>query len=215
MEVSAKKWLRTVNRIISLSFSKVRIRKGKINPEVESLLQRKEYLKAELAVSENDDDIEKCVELEDDIEKISQKISDICSDKNKKIVDEYIGDIDSSPDGFNQIKTWGLKKKLSPKNVIDPPAAKKNSEGVLITGRKELKVLYLETYKARLTPNDISEDLVELKKLKEYLFSLRKRLAESERSKDWTLEQLEKVLKKLNNGKACDAHGHIYEQRCL
>ena len=127
----------------------------KINPEVESLLQRKEELKADLAVSEN-------LEV------------------------------------FNQIKTWGLKKKLAPKNVIDSlPAAKKNSEGVLITGRKELKDLYLETYKARLAPNDISEDLVELKKLKEYLFSLRKRLAETERSKDWTLEQLEKVLENL------------------
>ena len=172
------------------NFPKLESEKEKINPEVESLLQKKECLKAELAVSENDDDIEKCVKLEDDIENISQKISEICSDKNKEIVEDYIGDIDASLEGFNQIKTWGLKKRLAPNNIIDPPAAKKNSEGVLITGRKELKDLYLETYKARLAPNDISDDLVELKELKEYLFSLRKRLAETETSKDWTLDQL-------------------------
>ena len=121
VEGSAKKWLKTVNRIISLSFSKVRIRKGKINPEVESLLQRKKYLKAELAVSENYDDVEKCIVLEDDIENITQKISDICSDKNKQIVDEYIGDVDSSPDGFNQIKTWGLKKQERIQYVVQRP----------------------------------------------------------------------------------------------
>ena len=64
---------------------------------------------------------------------------------------------------------------------------------------------------ARLTPNPISEDLQELKNLKEYLFSLRKRLAEKEISEDWTLDDLEKVLKSLKNNKARDAHGHIYE----
>ena len=33
LEVSAKKWLKSVNKMISQSFSKVRIKKGKINPE--------------------------------------------------------------------------------------------------------------------------------------------------------------------------------------
>ena len=95
--------------------------------------------------------------------------------------------------------------------MIDPPAAKKDSSGKLVTDRKELENLYLETYKTRLTPNPISEDLQELKNLKEYLFSLRKRLAEKEISEDWTLDNLEKVLKSLQNNKARDAHGHIYE----
>ena len=71
--------------MISQSFSKVRIKKGKINPELECLLQKKEHLKADLAVCENNDDIEKCIKLEDEIENVSQQISDICSDKKQKI----------------------------------------------------------------------------------------------------------------------------------
>ena len=81
----------------------------------------------------------------------------------------------------------------------------------MLPAEKELENLYLDTYTARLTPNEISEDLQELKNLKEYLFSLNKRLAETEKSKDWKLEDLEKVLKSLKNGKARDAHGHVYE----
>ena len=108
-------------------------------------------------------------------------------------------------------KSWSLKNKLAPKNIIDPPAAKKNADGELVTGRDELKNLYLETYKARLAPNEVPDDLVELKRLKEYLFTLNKRIAKTEKTIDWTLVQLEKVLKSLKNGKARDAHGHIYE----
>ena len=71
--------------------------------------------------------------------------------------------------------------------------------------------LYLETYKARLSPNPISEDLYELKQLKEYLFKIRTRLAEKEITEDWSIEDLEKVLKTLKNNKARDSHGHIYK----
>ena len=87
------------------------------------------------------------------MENLSQQISELCSDKNRQIVEDYIGDYDSGLEGFNQIKTWSLKKRLAPKNIIDPPAAKKNSAGELVTDRKELENLYLETYKTRLAPN--------------------------------------------------------------
>ena len=197
--------------MISSSFSKVRIRRGKINPDLEQLFQKKESLKTKIAVAENNDDIEKHEDYCEELENLSEQISELCSNKNKQIVEDFIGGYDSSLDGFNQINTWSLKKRLAPKNVVDPPAAKKNSAGELVTDRKELENLYLETYKSRLTPNPISEDLLELKNLKEYLFSIRKRLAESEISEDWSIDDLERVLKSLKNGKARDAHGHIYE----
>ena len=43
-------------------------------------------------------------------------------------------------EGFSQAKTWSLRKKLSPKNTIDAPAAKKDAHGNLVTDRKELKI---------------------------------------------------------------------------
>ena len=47
--------------------------------------------------------------------------------------------------------------------------------------------------------------------LKEYLFELRKKYASQVISEDWSLADLDKVLKSLKNGKARDPHGHIYE----
>ena len=211
LEKSSLKWLKAVNQIISSSFSKIRLKRGRINPDLEELFLKKEDLKAKIAVLENEEDYENHEPLVKQLENVSEQISQLCSDKNKQIVDDYIKDDDLSIEGFNQIKTWGLKKKLAPKNVIDPPAAKKDRTGNLVTDRKELENLYLETYKERLTPNEISEDLVDLKTLKEYLFSIRKQLAQKEISQDWIADDLENVLKGLKNNKARDAHGHIYE----
>ena len=95
------------------------------------------------ACSENDDDIEKSIKLEDDFEKLSQQISDICSDKNKQLVDDFIGDFDLGLKAFNQVKTWGLKNRLAPKNVMDPPAAKRIPKVNLLLKGKSLRIFTL------------------------------------------------------------------------
>ena len=104
-----------------------------------------------------------------------------------------------------------MKKKLAPKNTIDPPAAKIDKFGNLVTDKKGLEELYLETYKDGLKPNEIADGLEDLKSLKEYLFQLRLKYASQQISDDWKYSDLEKVLKSLKNGKARDPHGHIYE----
>ena len=75
LEVSTQKWLKNVNKLISSSFSKIRIRKGKINPVLEQLFQEKESLKADIAVFENNDEEEKCDEYNEKLEIISEQIS--------------------------------------------------------------------------------------------------------------------------------------------
>ena len=115
--------------------------------------------------------------------------------QKKDIVDEYLGKNQDFTEGFSQIRTYNLKKRLCPKNVMDPPSAKRNSEGKLISDPDELKELYLETYTERLTPNDVPEYLKETEKLKNELFDLRLDAARKHKSEDWTMEQLEKVLK--------------------
>jgi hypothetical protein len=47
--------------------------------------------------------------------------------------------------------------------------------------------------------------------LKEYLFELRMKYSSKVISDDWSIKDLEKVLKSLKNSKARDPHGHIYE----
>ena len=47
--------------------------------------------------------------------------------------------------------------------------------------------------------------------MKEYLFNLRYESCKTKKTKEWSRENLEKVLKSMKNNKARDAHGHIYE----
>ena len=47
--------------------------------------------------------------------------------------------------------------------------------------------------------------------MKEFLYKLRYKLCQGRKSKDWGIDDLEKVLKGLKNNKARDYHGHTYE----
>ena len=82
--------------------------------------------------------------------------------KNRDIVNEYLRDRADTIEGHSQAKTWNLIKKLAPKNTLDPPAGKKDNEGNLITDRVALEKLYLDTYRSRLKPNPISDEVSEL-----------------------------------------------------
>ena len=112
---------------------------------------------------------------------------------------------------YNQAKPWGMKKKLCPKNTIDPPCAKKDKNGHLVTSKEGLEKLYVETYTERLKPNPINEEDAETKSLKEYLFNLNFKIAKGKPTKNWTLEDLGKSLKTFKNNKARDELGYTYE----
>ena len=139
---------------------------------------------------------------EEHLEAVLVEIGNICAEKNRDIVKEYLGNIDDGLDGFNQAKTLSLKKKLSPKNSEDPPMAKKDAQGNLITEKTLLEKLYLDTYVDRLQPNIISPGLENLEKFKEYLYQLRYNLCKTKKTKDWKMKALEKALKSLKNNKA-------------
>ena len=132
-------------------------------------------------------------------------------DKNKDIASEYLGKINDPITGINIAKTWNLKKKLAPKNSIDPPMAKKYAFGNLVTDKDNLENLYLQTYVDRLKPNMIVDGLENLEDMKEFLYQMRYDLCKDKKSPDWSKDEFEKVLKSLRNNKARDANGHVYE----
>ena len=209
LEVASKRWLSLVNKNIKRCFKKIRIKKGKIDKELEELFQKKDRLKTMLA--QTDENNPKADEIEDEIEKVVDDIANHCGKRNKDIATEYLEKMKDPLDGFNQIGTWNLKKKLSPKNSQEPPMAKKDSLGNLVTDKAELEKLYLETYVNRLKPNQITPGLETLEDMKNYLFQLRYVLCKDKKSSDWTIEDLENAFKSAKNNKARDAHGHTYE----
>ena len=96
-------------------------------------------MRREIAEFDYLDDSEQYVELENNLQQVLEDISEICTTNNKKIVDEHLGRSDDPNQGFNETKTWAMKKRLAPKNTLDNPAAKKDAEGTLITDKSLLK----------------------------------------------------------------------------
>ena len=172
IEKSSQRWLRIVKKLIKTAFRKIRIRKNNISPKLQKLFLEKERIKTKIAENENGNFNLDKVKLDKELEKVNIEISQICADKNKKLVDEYLGRTDDVIEGYGQVKTWALKKKLCPKNTFEPPAAKKDNDGNLITERRALEQLYLETYMKMFQPNPIEKGLEELYDTKEFLFNL-------------------------------------------
>ena len=89
------------------------------------------------------------------ITQIEEEISKMCAERNGNIVNNDIKSL-GTPDGnFSQIGMWKLKNQLVPKE-IDPPMAKMDKHGNLITAPEALKKLYLETYVERLNHREIA-----------------------------------------------------------
>ena len=83
-----------------------------------------------------------------------------------------------------------------------------------MTNHEGLKKLYLQTYMHRLRNRPIKEGFEELKAFKDELFELRLKLASSNRSLPWTMEDLEAVLENLKEGKSRDPNCWVRELFC-
>ena len=71
---------------------------------------------------------------------------------------------------FNQQGFWKIRKQCCPKS-IDPPMAKRDCSGHLVTEPQALKRLYLETYTERLRHREIKPGLEDIKILKTDLWN--------------------------------------------
>ena len=69
---------------------------------------------------------------------------------NTEKVEEYIKEVQTEDGTMSQLKFWKLKQKLVPQE-IDPPMAKIDDKGNIVTTAIGLKNEYLKTYKKRLS----------------------------------------------------------------
>ena len=141
---------------------------------------------------------------------IESQIYELLAKKNARIVAEQVTSLDSLDGKFNQISMWKVKNKVCPK-PRDPPTAKKDAYGNIITAPFALKKLYLETYKSRLEHRKINEKYKNIRDLKNELWELRLQLLKEKSSFKWSLADLEKATKSLKNNQARDPNGMISE----
>ena len=208
--------MKTIQDILNKSFKKVRItsKGGPKNKELDELMKIKTDLKQKLGKFRGQN-TEFEVKIKENISKIDEEISRICSGINSKIVKTHIEELNSGGEEYasnrvNRLNMWRLKQRICPRN-IEPPMAKKDANGKLISNPEQLKILYLQTYQNRLRHRQMRPDYEEVKNMKNLLFNMRLSLSKIRKSKPWGKQELFKVLKSLKSGKSCDAIGYSNE----
>ena len=111
---------------------------------------------------------------------------------------------------FSQLGLWKIRNKLFPL-AAQPPIAKRDERGNLITSVEPLKQLYLRTYVHRLRNRPMKDDMIELFHLKNDLWQGRLELSKMKKSKPWTIHDLNVVLKGLKNNQSRDPNELLNE----
>ena len=94
---------------------------------------------------------------------------------------------------LSQNGMWKVKAKLFPR-PRDPPMAKLDQSGTLITAHGSLKQLYLQTYMQRLENRKIKKDYEDIFTLKTKLWEERFRNVKKKKSQQWNMTDLDKVI---------------------
>ena len=139
-EDQSKKFFSDLNDILHQCFRKIRVGKKSNSQEINALLAEKSKLKMSLQKNENEEINHEILIKINEIEKHLETLS---SARNVKIIQEHIKLLGNS-DNLNQNGMWKLKNKLWPKER-DPPMAKFDEKGNLISSTEALKSLYLRT----------------------------------------------------------------------
>ena len=145
--------------------------------------------------------------LNDKISQIETNVSNIMYEKNTEKVKTFNEELKVNGK-FSQNGVWKLKKKLCLKSR-DPPMAKKDIEGNLVTNPQLLKELYMDTYKHRLRHRKMNEEYVDILNMKESLWKLRMDRLVRKKSDSWNMEDLDRALSSLKTNQARDPLGMV------
>ena len=154
LECKSNRFIKTLDDVLHKCFTKIRIKSGVKKDEIRDLIQRKTVslpaVQCKLAREIISSEIQK---TEDDISRLS-------SSRNAAIVRDYVKNLDYESGNFSQLGLWKLKQELC-QTQVDPPTAKRDAKGTLITSPNLLKKLYLDTYTDRLRNRDMKSDLLD------------------------------------------------------
>ena len=144
------------------------------------------------------------------LEKIEKDLAEETATQNAETIKEHLQTVESLDGNFSQIGFWKLKQKIWPSSC-DPPMAKQDNEGNIITAPQTLKNLYLETYIERLKHREMKPELMDVFFLKSELWLSRLQNLKQKKTPEWTKDKLDKVLSKLKNNKTMDPIGMVNE----
>ena len=210
-EKSTTNFFKVLNRTFHKCFKKIRIRTGSRrmvgNKVIQSKLKEQTKLKDFIAKSQCklSEEIAKS-----NLEKIEKDLADETATQNAEKIKEHLQTVESLDGNFSQIGFWKLKQKIWPSSC-DPPMAKHDNEGNIITAPQTLKNLYLETYIERLKHREMKPELMDVFFLKSELWLSRLQNLKQKTTPEWNMDELDKVLSKLKNNKTMDPNGMVNE----
>ena len=106
---------------------------------------------------------------------------------------------------------WKLKKKLWPKKKSSLPIAKRNHLGRMVSSPKELMITLRQEYITRLRHRVTRPDLKDLMKLKQEVNKHKVHVAKLNKTKAWTMVELDTAVNDLNMNRARDPDGLVAE----
>ena len=206
-EQQALKFQRCVKQTLQMCFKKIRVKQNFKKDKITILHNQK--LKLNIFINSS-----RCIKsiaaAKTKLVDVEKKLEDITATRNALLVKDYIKSLVYN-DKFSQTSMWKLRKKLHPPNPMDPPMAKKDKLGNLVTAPALLRCLYQETYKDRLRHRAMKSDFSDVYFLKMKLWSLRCETLRSKKSPAWPQKALDNVLKNMKNNKSRDPHGLLNE----
>ena len=125
-------------------------------------------------------------------------------------IKKNIENITNNPNS-KQTGIWKVKNCFFPKNQTTSPTAKINIDGQIVTGHAELKKLYLEHFHHRLRFRPIRDDLLWYINEIEKEFNKALEASSYNKYRDWTDNDLEKVLTTLKRSQCADSSGLVNE----
>ena len=198
LNILTKKFLKRLNGCLHQCFKKIKI-SGNGNKEIDELFNRRKVLKTKV------DD-----KSREELENIEKELANKCANNNYIKIKNEIAGIKCEEGGIHSGKLWKLRKKLFPRSR-DPPTAMLDGTGNLVTSQEKIEAIALETYQKRLENRDIIENLSDIKTEKEDLCARRLEVAALNKTPEWSIEDLQKVLKYLKLNKSRDPLGYANE----
>ena len=112
-------------------------------------------------------------------------IQKTCSEKNVKMVKDHVSNFTINGQ-FSQTGLWKLRKKLHPQQ-LDPPMAKLDKKGNVITAPALLRNLYLETYVDRLSHREMKPEFNDIFEMKTTLWRWQCDYMKTKKSENWQI----------------------------
>ena len=192
VEVKAKQFVKRLKYCISKCFQKIRIRGQKTDEKADELFELRRKLR-----NKNDD------ESVTKLEEVETMLAEHCSEENLEIVKQACDGITCDDGGINVNKMWKMKKKLKGR-YSEPPTAMLDEYDNVVTDTKGIENILIKRYEERLKPLPIKPELQVHKMQRELLCDRRLEEAQANKTPDWTMSELEVVLKQLKNNKSKD-----------